>query len=178
MNPETGPATSKTKKGGVAPWMWFLGTSATLTLVINSLFAYVAVRHGPGLVREDYYQAGLHWDQRRARETGFDSLGIGLALRPDADTLVVEGSAAQAVEPSTARRLGGYALELDLRRPDDADADRDLHFSPPVVTAGGSLQWRTVTSPLRRGRWDCRVVFRQNGQARMERSFEYFAAPE
>jgi nitrogen fixation protein FixH len=144
----------------------FLGVSAGIMLVVVSSNS----RHG--LVQKDYYAAGLQLDQHRAAESAFDSLGFRLSIRHESGALILEALGPGADEPAYRARLTAHDVVLQLRRPDDPSADRDVALtlasdSPPL--------WVADAPALRRGRWNVKAVFSKADIAAMESSFTHDA---
>lgn len=144
------------------------GIGAGITLVV------IALRNDPGLVRSDYYQDGLRLDAHRALESAFDSLGLSLAMREEGGALVVEASGAGADDIELAERIGLHALTLELRRPDDPAADRDM---PVTYATARPPTWVADVAPLRRGLWNVRAVFRDASGAELYRRDLTYRAP-
>ena len=149
----------------IPAWMIFLGASAFICVAAGLGLVYVSNQNVHGLVRADYYEAGLHLDEQRLREAGFDSLHIRVALIEKTDSLMLEVQ--KGVSPDTVlmRRLQAYNVKLFLQRPDDPSADRELSLT----------DWIASTPSLRKGRWNCRVVFETGGVSKLEHSFVYNA---
>lgn len=156
------------RKQSLPAWMLFLGGIAALGVSAGIFLVVVSSKNRHVLVRDDYYAAGLKLDEHRAAEAVFDSLSFDLALRGEAGALILEAFAREGGTEEQAMRLASYDLFLELRRPDDNALDRDMALTlasdvPPL--------WVADAPPLRRGRWNARAVFLQDGIAVMERSF-------
>ncbi len=154
----------------IPAWMLFLGTLALIGVASGIALVVVSLNNRHVLVREDYYRDGLRLDEYRAREAAFDSLRVSLALRSEGGALVLEakGGSAEARE-----RLEQFVPTVELRRPDDPSADRDV---PMTLASGGPPVWVAHAAPLRAGRWNVRAVFADaEGKAVMERSFVFNA---
>src|SRR5690606_12639796 len=125
-----------------------MGIAAGIALVV------VALKNSPGLVRSDYYQEGLRLDEHRAHEAAFDSLGVSLALREEDGAMILEAGGPGLERTASRKRLAAFDVTLELRRPDDPAADRDVALTfasdaPPL--------WVADAPPLRRGLWNVRV---------------------
>ena len=156
---------------------WIIALWATAVFIIACCLGlvYVANHNLPNMVRNDYYEAGVHLDQQRGREAGFDSLHLRLALTETRDTLVLQGIGA-TLDSAALNRLKLFHVKLILQRPDDPAADRELVLLPEFVSASGSIPlWHVAASPLRKGKWECQVVFEDKDRPMLERSFSYFA---
>ena len=157
-------------------WMLFLGFSAFVAIFSSLGLVYISSHNEHGLVRNDYYQAGLHLDEQRRREAGFDSLNLKPALKEISGSLVLELTQGVAPDPAVANRLRSYTVELFLQRPDDPTADRELVLqNRSNADSANALQWSVSTTGLRKGRWNCRLVFEDGKQPRIENSFAYNA---
>jgi len=157
----------------VPAWMIFLGGIALTGVTAGIGLVVVSGQNRHALVRTDYYADGLRLDEHRAHEAAFDSLRITLSLREESGALVLEAGGPGAGSASVRERLASLELVLQLRRPDDPSADRDVavtlaSVSPPV--------WVADAAPLRRGRWNVRAVFSDITDPRMETSFAMDAA--
>ncbi len=135
-------------------WMLFLGAIALIGISAGITLVVVSSKNRHALVRPDYYRDGLKLDAYRAREAAFDSLGVSLALRADGGALVVEARGAK--DAGVRERLASLALVLELRRPDDPSADRDV---PVTLASDSPPTWVADDVRLRAGRWDVRAVF-------------------
>jgi len=155
-------------------WMLFLGFCAFVALSSGLGLVYISSHTQHDLVREDYYQAGLHLDQQKLREAEFDSLNIQLNLTEKNSSLVVETQEEGSPDPALVTRLHSYTVKLFLQRPDDPSADRILALQiASNDIASNSLRWSVATPRLRKGRWNCRIVFEDQGQPKIENSFIY-----
>lgn len=150
----------------VPAWMIFLGGIALTGVSAGIALVIISGQNRHALVRTDYYEEGLRLDDHRALEGAFDSLGITLTLREESGALVLEAGGSGAGEPSVRDRLGSLDLALQLRRPDDPSADRDM---PLTMASDSPLLWVADAEPLRRGRWNVRAVF-SDSSARFETS--------
>ena len=157
-------------------WMIFLAFSAFVAITSSLGLVYVSNQSPHGLVRADYYQAGLHLDEQRQREAGFDTLHIHLALKEKPDSLTLETSAAGSPDPALLAGLQTSKVTVFLQRPDDPSADRELVLqSAPDSISGIFPRWTVAATNLRKGRWNCRVVFEDQKQIVIENSFAFNA---
>lgn len=141
-----------------------IGVSAGIFLVV------VSGRNKHALVRTDYYAAGLKLDEHRAAEARFDSLGMTLSLREESGALVVEAAGPGTGETELRAQLTAHDLMLELRRPDDPSADRDVALT---LASDNPPLWVADAKPLRPGRWNVRAVFTKDSKPVMERTFTY-----
>jgi hypothetical protein len=149
----------------VPAWMIFLGATALISMSAGIGLVIVSGKSRHALVRTDYYKEGLQLDAHLARERAFDSLGLTLSLREDRGALLVEGSMSAADLPAVRERLRALDLVVQLRRPDDPSADRDV---PVTLASDDPLLWVADAEPLRRGRWNARAVFSDSSAPRFE----------
>ena len=140
-------------------WIFALGATAFFIITCCLGLVYVANHNMPSMVRKDYYEAGVHLDEQRGREAGFDSLHLNLALTEKTDTLVLQGVDV-VLDSITLNHLKSLRVKLVLQRADDPAADRELVLLPEFSSSlGGVPLWRASASPLRKGKWECQVVF-------------------
>ena len=156
-------------------WIFALGATAFFIIICCLGLVYVANHNMPNMVRKDYYEAGVHLDEQRGREVSFDSLHLRLALTEEPEALVLKGVGAE-LDSTVLVRLKSLQVKLFLQRPDDPAADRELVLLPAFLTASGNAPlWHVLAPSLRKGKWECQVVFAENGRPLMERSFSYYA---
>ncbi len=159
-------------KKAIPAWMLFLGGIAALGVSAGIFLVVVSGQNRHVLVQDDYYAAGLKLDEHRAAEAAFDSLGFALSLDWEAGALVLAAVAADGGDATRRERLTSYDVIVQLRRPDDGSADRDV---PLTLAADNPPLWVADAPALRRGRWSVRVLFRQNGASVMEHAFNHYA---
>ena len=123
----------------IPAWMILLGASAIIAIGSSLGLVYVADHNQRGLVRGDYYEAGVRLDEQRLREARFDSLDFDLELIEQANGLVVKN---HAVNKAARERMRSYRLSLELQRPDDPGADRKLNLEPNSLSSSDTtLRW-------------------------------------
>ncbi len=140
---------------------WVLGWFSILVTVVTANFTmiYFAVDGNPGLVVEDYYERGQHYEQnmlaRMAKDPGW-AMRISLP-----DEVVLDRPA--TVGFTLATREGGAvnpdSVTFYAYRPSDAKAD----FSVPMQSAGNGLYQAEVTFTLK-GVWDILVSVQKEGE--------------
>ncbi len=146
------------------------GMSAGIGLVITSQVS------PHGLVRPDYYAAGLLLDAQRERERAFDAIGLQLVLTRHDGILVLEGRGAAEVDLDALARLKSMEARLNLLRPDDPGADREIVLAEPERVAENLVRWvLPAQQPLRRGRWNVTATFDDGGEPVLEHSFRHFS---
>lgn len=153
-------------------WMIFLGAIAAIGVAAGIFLVVVSGQNRHALVRQDYYAAGLKLDEHRAAEAAFDSLGFTLKLRHESGALVVNAEGPGGAESALRARLAAHDLVVELRRPDDPSADRDV---PMTLASDDPPLWVADVPALRSGVWNVRAVFSRNGEPVMERSFAHRA---
>jgi hypothetical protein len=163
---------NKTQQSSARPpaWMLFLACIALIGVSAGIFLVVVSGRNKHALVRTDYYAAGLKLDEHRAAEAAFDSLGMSLSLRQESGALVVEAEGPGTGETDLRALLTAHDLLLELRRPDDPSADRDVALT---LASDNPPLWVADAKPLRHGLWNVRAVFSKNGKPVMERTFTY-----
>jgi len=152
--------TVSTAKQAESPWRnpWVLGWIGLVITVlgVNLTFVWLAVTTNPGLVSEDYYDRGQHYEHTLASRLAKDP---GWTMRPDfpddarpGETttvrVVLVDRAGQPVNPD---QVTFYAY-----RPSDKGRD----FSVPMVAEGLGRYQARVTFPLF-GAWDGLIAVRQ-----------------
>ncbi len=155
----THTATDPHQSAWRSPWVlaWF----AILATVVTANFTmiYFAVDGNPGLVVEDYYDRGQHYEKnmlaRMAKDPGWkmhisapEELPLNKPATIEFTLATKEGG---AVNPD---RVVFYAY-----RPSDAKAD----FSLPMQAAGNGLYQADVTFTLK-GVWDILVSVQKEGE--------------
>lgn len=153
-------------------WMIFLAGIAATGVTAGIFLVVVSGQNRHALVRQDYYAAGLKLDEHRAAEAAFDSLGFTLTLRHESGALVVSAGGPGGAEASLRGRLAAHDLLVELRRPDDPSADRDV---PLTLASDNPPLWVADAPSLRSGLWNVRAVFTQGDRLVMERSFTHRA---
>ncbi len=142
-----------------SPWMWgWFGILASV-VTANCIMIYLAVDGSPGLVVEDYYDRGQHYEKnmvaRMAKDPGWVmQISEPKNLRQDTPNVIQFSLATKeggAVNPD---RVIFYAY-----RPSDAKAD----FSLPMQAVGSGLYQAEVTFPLK-GIWDVLVSVQKEGE--------------
>ncbi|HLU69257.1 MAG TPA: FixH family protein [Fibrobacteria bacterium] len=152
-------------------WMMFLGGIAALGVSAGIFLVIISGKNRHVLVRDDYYEAGLRLDEDRAAEAAFDSLGFSLTLDWESGALLVKAVAAVDEDggtPEHRARLTSHDLVVQLRRPDDRSADRNV---PMTLASDSPPLWVADAAPLRRGRWNVRAIFLREGVAALEYGF-------
>ena len=115
-------------------------------------FAVIAIRNSMDLVRPDYYEQGVRYQEQIDRENRTARLSDAVLISYDAaGNVALQLPAAQAAKSP--------AGTVRLYRPSDASLDREL---PLAVNAAGHQV--VDTTQLRRGNWKLRVTWRVEGE--------------
>jgi nitrogen fixation protein FixH len=144
-----------------SPWLigWF--ALVAVFLAVNGVMIYFAVTTNPGLVVEDYYDRGQHYEHHLASKLAQDP---GWAMRAEVPGNLKAGEA-QVVRFSVTDKAG-QPVALDgvtfyAYRPSDVNRD----FSLPMEQEGPGLYAVQVRFPLI-GVWDALFAARQGGDER------------
>ncbi len=142
-----------------SPWMWgWFGVLASV-VTANCIMIYFAVEGGPGLVVEDYYERGQHYEKNMVARMAKDP---GWVMHISEPKKLRQGKPA-TIEFSLATKEGGAvnpdSVTLYAYRPSDAKAD----FSVPMQSAGSGLYQAEVTFALK-GVWDILVSVQKEGE--------------
>jgi hypothetical protein len=151
-------------------WMMFLSAIALTGVSAGIMLVIVSSKSRHGLVQKDYYAAGLKLDEHRAAEYAFDSLGFSLKVRHESGALVLEALGPGGAEASLRALVTKPDVVLQLRRPSDPSADRDV---PMTLASENPPLWVADAAALLRGRWNARAVFSISGVPVMEHNFEH-----
>jgi nitrogen fixation protein FixH len=139
-----------------SPWVLSWIGLILVVLAVNLAFVYLAISSNPGLVSDDFYDRGQHYEQSLASRLARDP---GWTLRTDIPDDLKPGEAAtirvvlvnKAGQPVTPDAVTFFAY-----RPSDKNRD----FSAPMVEEGKGRYAARVTFPLF-GAWDGLVAVRQ-----------------
>ena len=130
-------------------WIPALGLFMAIVAGANGVLVWLSSRGHRDLVREDYYEAGLHQDRAIALAEAAGTI----SLRRDGDAWLLENASGAA--PATGCRLRFY-------RPDDGRADREVRMER-LPSAAGREAWRGPAPALRRGRWIVTAEWEREG---------------
>lgn len=149
-----------TGKGSNSPWHnpWIRAWIGLILVVlaVNLTFVYLAISTNPGLVSDDFYDRGQHYEQtlatRLAKDPGWTTaLDIPDDLRPGEPATIRVILVDKAGQPVTPDGVTFYAY-----RPSDKRRD----FTVPMVEEGKGRYAARVTFPLF-GAWDGLIAVRQ-----------------
>lgn len=146
-----------------SPWRnpWVIGWLAIVLAVLlaNSIMIYLAFDANPGLVVEDYYERGQHYEKnmlaRLAKNPGWQM---------QVDVPVTPSLGAPALIKFTVAKKDGTPVRADsiifhAYRPSDAKQD----FSVPMQQMGAGNYQAEVTFKLK-GVWDALVSVQKDGE--------------
>jgi nitrogen fixation protein FixH len=142
-----------------SPWVIGWVTIVAVVLMVNMLMVYLAIDANPGLVVEDYYERGQHYEKtmvaRMEKDPGW-KMQIDLSREPPLATPLPVGFSVvdKNGEPVVAEGVIFYAY-----RPSDADED----FSVVMVPQGPGRYLANVSFPLK-GVWDTLVSVQKEGE--------------
>jgi len=143
-----------------SPWRnpWVLGWIGLIVVVlgVNVTMVYLAVSTNPGLVSEDFYNRGQHYEQtlvsRLAKDPGWTMrTDIPDDLRPGESATIRVVLVDKVGQPVTPDQVTFFAY-----RPSDKSRD----FSVPMTAEGPGRYAAQVVFPLF-GAWDGLVAVRQ-----------------
>jgi nitrogen fixation protein FixH len=135
--------------------LWPLALFATFAVFISGVATLVtiAVHSDEDLVREDYYEQEVHYQQQIDRELRTARIGPELRVAYDAATAKVTLNIPAA---HASRHATG---SVKFYRPSDARLDRTV---PLQVNAAGEQQFDA--RDLKNGLWKLRVTWQVNGE--------------
>lgn len=142
-----------------SPWMWgWFGILASV-ITANCIMIYFAVDGNPGLVVEDYYDRGQHYEKnmvaRMAKDPGW--------LMQISEPKNLRQGKPTVIQFSLATKEGGAvnpdSVTFYAYRPSDAKAD----FSLPMQAVGNGLYQAEATFALK-GVWDVLVSVQKEGE--------------
>ena len=139
-----------------SPWVLAWIGLILVVLAVNFTFVYLAISTNPGLVSDDFYDRGQHYEQTLASRLARDP---GWTLRTDIPDDLKPGESAtvrvilvdKAGQPVTPDQVTFFAY-----RPSDKNRD----FSVPMLEEGKGRYAARVSFPLF-GAWDGLVAVRQ-----------------
>ena len=150
------PTAERSNSPWRSPWVRSWIGLILVVLGVNLTFVYFAVSTNPGLVNEDYYERGQHYEKTLISRLAKDP---GWTLRADIPDGLKAGEGATILvtlvdkvgQPVTPDQVTFYAY-----RPSDKARD----FSAPMVAVGPGQYSARVVFPLF-GAWDGLVAVRR-----------------
>lgn len=133
---------------------WPYGLIITFVVFIGLIvsFVVVAVRSDMDLVRDDYYEQEVRYQEQIDREARTAAVGTQVKVTYDANAANVE---LQIPAEHAARHASGT---VKLYRPSDASLDKEM----PLATNAAGMQKLDVAQ-LTAGLWRVQVVWRVEG---------------
>jgi len=155
--------TTSTGVKAVSAWRspWVIGWVGLVAVVlgVNLTMVFLAIATNPGLVNDDYYERGQHYEQtmmsRRARDPGWVlRTDIPADIKANERTTLRVFLVDKAGQPVIPDGVTFFAY-----RPSDKAKD----FSTPMVAEGDGRYAAAVSFPLF-GAWDTLVAVEQGGE--------------
>jgi nitrogen fixation protein FixH len=154
--------TTSTQVKAISAWRspWVIGWVGLVVVVlgVNLTMVVLAITTNPGLVNDDYYERGQHYERtmmsHRARDPGWVlSADFPSDIKVSEPTMLRVFLVDKAGQPVTPDGVTFFAY-----RPSDKGRD----FSMPMVEEGKGRYAASVTFPLF-GVWDTLVAVEQGG---------------
>ena len=138
------------------PWVWGWIGLVLSVLIVNLTMVLVAIATNPGLVTDDYYDRGQHYEKtlvsRLAKDPGWTMrVDIPDDLKANQSATILVTLVDQAGRPVTPDRVIFFAY-----RPSDKSQD----FAVPMTKVGAGQYSVHLTFPLI-GVWDSLIAIRQ-----------------
>ncbi|MDH5766966.1 MAG: FixH family protein [Gammaproteobacteria bacterium] len=146
-------------KGSKNPWLIGLVSLIVVVLIVNITFITLAITTNPGLVTEDYYEKGRHFEENvikraHARENLSWSFSTDFPTSP----VVNEPETYRVIIVDKAGTpLNAAQVTLKAYRPSDASADFSLAMHEP----NPGMYESKVQFPLK-GMWDITIQINHN----------------
>jgi nitrogen fixation protein FixH len=117
--------------------IWLLGFFG-LVFVVNGAFIYYAEHSFPGLSAQNAYETGLDYNRvlKSADEQRLLGWQVVLSVEPQTKSLILK------IRDEKNIPLDDLTVVAELRRPAEADDDRQVHFThtgPGIYRADGAL---------------------------------------
>jgi hypothetical protein len=153
----------------VAAQIWLLALAGMMLIMFfaNGIMVWLSMRGHRDLVRPDYYDAGLDQDAAMAR--------TALSRKPGMEVAFIRDASGWQAE-ATAETLKAATCRVMLYRPDNRGEDRILEWGTPrpSLAAPGRSIWKGPVPSLRRGHWEARLVWEVEGEAVMEKPYQFY----
>lgn len=132
-----------------SPWPWAIGAFLTVVIAVNIAFIWVANRNAPQLAEQDYYQAGLKYEEQIQMQRNALALGWTADVQTCPDGLTAEGCAITLkLADAKGQPIEGLSGAVTARRADDASLDTTVR-----VQALGSGVYRATLPVQVTGKW-------------------------
>ena len=139
-----------------SPWVIGWVASIAIVLAVNATMVWLAIDSNPGLVVQDYYERGQHYEKTLVSKMAKDP-GWLMTISPPAELILGQ---TQPMRFSLVDKAGvpvrPDAVTFHAYRPSDASRD----FSLPMEQEGPGRYRADVAFPLK-GIWDLLVSVRQ-----------------
>lgn len=153
-------------------WPWFLMALPASAVIGGIVTIVIAMTNPDGLVKDDYYKAGLGINRVLEREQKAMSLGLSAAIQwqPAEQQLSVQLTAHQPV--------ASERLLLELIHP--TRSGQDIHV--PLLHQDGGLYTGLLAETPSAGNWYLFITpedksWRLNGRARLPQQTQWLLAP-
>ena len=141
-------------KGSRNPWMIALLSLIVIVVLVNITFITLAITTNPGLVTDDYYEKGLHFEETVIkRATARDELGWSYSVDFPTQPLINQPHTYRfSIVDKAGVPLSNADVILKAYRPSDADTDFALAMNEP----NPGMYEATIRYPLK-GIWDITI---------------------
>jgi hypothetical protein len=153
-------------------WPWFLMALPASAVVAGIITIFIAMNNPDGLVKDDYYKAGLGINRTLEREQRAAALGLhaGLEWHPQQQQLSLQ---LEAHQPITSKRL-----LLDLIHPTRSGQDIRI----PLLRQGSNFYQGLLAQTPAAGNWYLIITpedesWRLNGRARLPEQTSWELTP-
>ena len=142
-------------KGSRNPWMIALLSLIVIVVIVNITFITLAITTNPGLVTDDYYEKGLHFEETVIkRATAREALGWSYSVDFPVQPVINQSHTYRfTIVDKAGVPLSNADAIIKAYRPSDANAD----FSVAMNEPGPGIYEANVRFPLK-GLWDITVL--------------------
>ncbi len=133
-------------------WPWFLIALPLSSVIAGLTSVWISMQDPDGLVRDDYYKAGLAINERLEREANAEARGLQARMEIDFDTGDVLVDVEGELDPATAN--------LDLALHHATRAHKDVSFDLRAVSERRFVA--QLEEPLPAGNWDITLKNRED----------------
>ena len=153
-------------------WPWFLMALPASAVVAGIITIFIAINNPDGLVKDDYYKAGLGINRTLEREQRAAALGLhaGLIWQPGAQQVMLQLSAEQMIDSER--------LLLHLIHPTRSGLDMRI----PLLHQGSNRYSGILAANPAAGNWYLIITpedesWRLNGRARLPEQTSWELTP-
>lgn len=150
------PSPERSNSPWRSPWVLAWIGLVVSVLMVNVTFVWLAFATNPGLVDDDFYERGQHYEQTLASRLARDPGWTLHADIPDDLTAGQSGTIVVTLVDKTGQPVAPDQVTFYAYRPSDKSAD----FSVPMSSIGSGQYLARVVFPLF-GVWDGLVAVRQ-----------------